>query len=263
MYTHNLDPVMIDLGIFSLRWYSLAYIIGIFGGWWFGKKIILLVINKEKEKIPIIEFDNFVTYLIISIIIGGRLGYVFFYNFSYYISNPLEIIQIWKGGMSFHGGLVGVILGAYIFSIKKNINIFNLLDVVACVAPIGLFFGRIANFINGELYGKPTEIYWSVVFPKIDYLSRHPSQIYEAILEGLLIFIVLNFIIFSKKYKVGQCSSIFLILYGVVRIISENFRVPDSSLGIFFDFLSMGSFLSLIMIIVGIITYRKKIAHEI
>ena len=165
------------------------------------KKIIYHKINSNVKNVNDEDFDNYITYLIFSIIIGGRLGYVLFYNFTYYISNPLEIIMIWKGGMSFHGGLIGVVIGTYLFSTKKKIKIFNLFDVVACVAPIGIFFGRISNFINGELYGKPTDVFWSVVFPKIDNLSRHPSQIYEALLEGLVLFLILNYIIFKKIIK--------------------------------------------------------------
>ena len=166
--------------------------------------------------------------------------------------------MIWKGGMSFHGGLIGVVIGTYLFSTKKKIKIFNLFDVVACVAPIGIFFGRISNFINGELYGKPTDVFWSVVFPKIDNLSRHPSQIYEALLEGLVLFLILNYIIFKKNYKEAQCSYMFLIFYSVFRIFSEQFRVSDySAVNILGNF-STGSILSFVMLIAGLIIFYKK-----
>ena len=166
--------------------------------------------------------------------------------------------MIWKGGMSFHGGLIGVVIGTYLFSTKKKIKIFNLFDVVACVAPIGIFFGRISNFINGELYGKPTDVFWSVVFPKIDNLSRHPSQIYEALLEGLVLFLILNYIIFNKNYKEAQCSYMFLIFYSVFRIFSEQFRVSDySAVNILGNF-STGSILSFVMLIAGLIIFYKK-----
>ena len=161
--------------------------------------------------------------------------------------------------MSFHGGLIGVIWATYLFCKRNKIQIFATLDVIACVAPIGLFFGRIANFINGELYGKITSIYWGVIFPKIDGFTRHPSQLYEAILEGLLLFIILNKIIMKKNYVVGTCSYMFLILYGSFRIFAEIFREPDLQIGYLFDILSMGSFLSILMIVIGIIlSYFKK-----
>ena len=259
MFVHNLDPVFIDLGIISIRWYSLAYIAGIFLGWWVGKKIILTLKIQHNIYISPSKFDDLITYLVFSIILGGRIGYIFFYNLSYYIENPFEIAKIWQGGMSFHGGLIGVILGTYFFCKKNKIQIFPILDVIACVAPIGLFFGRIANFINGELYGKITSAYWGVIFPEIDQFIRHPSQIYEAILEGLALFIILNKIIKKKNYTVGTCSFIFLILYGSFRIFSEMFREPDQQLGYLFNVLSMGTLLSILMIVIGItIFYFRK-----
>ena len=253
MYTHNLDPILIDFGLLAIRWYSLAYIFGIIIGWWFGKKIILHIKKNFNFKFNINEFDNLITYLIISIIIGGRLGYIFFYNLSYYISNPLDVIKIWEGGMSFHGALIGIIIGTYLFSLKRNILTFFLLDIIACVAPIGIFFGRIANFINGELIGKTTAVSWGVIFPAIDTLPRHPSQLYEAMLEGILLFIILNTLIFTKKYKMGFSSCLFLILYGVFRIISEFFREPDIQIGYLFNLFSMGTILSFLMIISGLV----------
>ena len=258
MFVHNLDPVFLDLGIISIRWYSLAYIIGIILGWWFGKKIISRLSIHQNINISLKKFDDLITYLVISIILGGRVGYIIFYNLQFYIENPIEILKIWQGGMSFHGGLVGVILGTYLFCKRNNIQIFATLDVIACVAPIGLFFGRIANFINGELYGKITTIYWGIVFPKIDGFTRHPSQLYEAILEGLVLFIILNKIILKKNYVLGTCSYMFLILYGSFRIFAEIFREPDLQIGYLFNVLSMGTFLSILMIVVGIILFYFK-----
>ena len=256
MYTHNLDPVLIDLGFLAVRWYSLAYIFGIIIGWWLGKKIISHIIkNNSYLKFNLIEFDDLITYLILSILIGGRIGYVFFYNFSYYVSNPIEIVKIWEGGMSFHGALIGVIIGTYLFTKKRGLPTFLFLDVVACVSPIGIFFGRIANFINAELVGKATDVYWGVVFPKFDMLTRHPSQLYEAILEGLVLFLILNTLILTKKYRTGTCSYLFLICYGIFRIISELFREPDVQIGYIFNLLSMGTFLSLLMILFGLIIF--------
>ncbi len=260
MYTHNLDPVFINLGVFDIRWYSLAYIFGILVGWWYGKKIILRKFEIINYKFDLNLFDDLITYLIFAIIIGGRLGYIFFYNFEYYISNPVDIFKIWEGGMSFHGALIGIIISTYIFSVKKNIKTLFLLDIIACVSPIGIFLGRISNFINGELVGKVTNVYWSVVFPGVDLLPRHPSQLYEAFLEGIVLFLIMNLIIFKKRFKTGTCSFLFLISYGILRIISEFFREPDYQLGYLFDLFSMGTVLSSSMIVFGIVMlfYNNK-----
>lgn len=257
MYIHNLDPVLLSIGIIEIRWYSLAYIFGILAGWWLGKKILVFRTKTQSVNIDLANFDNLVSYLIISIILGGRLGYVIFYNPGYYIDNPIDIFKIWEGGMSFHGGLIGVIVGTYIFSYKINTQTFIYLDIIACVAPIGLFLGRIANFVNGELFGKPTNLSWSVIFSKTDNIPRHPSQLYEAALEGVLLFIILISLIYNKNIKTGYCSGLFLILYGFFRILSEQFREPDENIGYIFDLFSMGSFLSSIMIIAGIIILTK------
>ena len=256
MYTHNLDPVLFDFGFLVIRWYSLAYIFGILIGWWLGKRIILKRFQNLNFNIK--EFDNLITYIIISMLLGGRIGYILFYNFEYYLSNPLDILKIWEGGMSFHGALIGIILGTYWFSIKKNIPTFFLLDIIAFVAPIGIFFGRIANFINGELVGKTTDVFWGVIFPKIDNNIRHPSQLYEAFFEGVVLFIIMNLILFKNNYKTGTCSYIFLIFYGVFRTFSELFREPDSQVGYLFGSISMGTMLSFLMILAGIIIFLKK-----
>ena len=253
MYSHNLDPVLIDFGFMAIRWYSLAYIVGIIIGWWYGKKILNHISKNVDLKFNLREFDDLITYIIISLIIGGRLGYVIFYNINYYIDNPFDIFKIWEGGMSFHGGLVGIIFGTYLFSKKKGISTFILLDIIACVSPIGIFLGRVANFINGELIGKVTNVTWSVIFPTVDMLPRHPSQLYEAALEGLVLFLILNILIFKKKYYLGASSCLFLICYGVFRIISEFFREPDAQLGYFFSLFTMGSILSFLMILAGLI----------
>mgnify|MGYP001351963403 CR=1 FL=1 len=256
MYTHNLDPVLFDFGFLVIRWYSLAYIFGILIGWYLGKRVIL---GKFKNlNFDIKEFDNLITYIIISLLIGGRIGYILFYNFGYYISNPFDILKIWEGGMSFHGALIGIILGTYWFSIKKDIQTFFLLDIIAFVAPIGIFFGRIANFINGELVGKTTNVFWGVIFPKIDNSIRHPSQLYEAFLEGLVLFVIMNLILFRKNYKIGSCSYVFLIFYGIFRIFSELFREPDAQIGYLFNLISMGTILSFFMILAGTIIFLKK-----
>ena len=264
MIVHNFDPVFIDLGLFQIRWYSLAYILGITLGWMYAIKIIKLTTQNKYnfKQILVSQFDDFLIYLVIGIVAGGRLGYVFFYNIQFYSENLIEIFKIWQGGMSFHGGLLGVIVAIAIFANKKKISFFQLSDIVSCVAPIGIFFGRIANFINAELFGKASSLPWSVVFPNAGNISRHPSQIYEAILEGIILFILINYLSIKKKllFRAGYTSSLFLILYSIFRIISEIFREPDKQIGFIFSYFSLGSLLSIITIILGIliIVYLKK-----
>ena len=262
MLIHNFDPVLIDFGIVQIRWYSVAYILGILAGWWYGRVLIKKQIQDTSQNNYLINFDDLIAYIIIGVIVGGRLGYVFFYNPSFYMENIQEIPKLWKGGMSFHGGLIGVILSTYIFSKNKSLNYKVYFDTISCVAPIGIFFGRIANFINAELYGVPTEKSWGVVFPNIDDSPRHPSQIYEALLEGVLLFFILNFLVGKKFLNHGSISFIFLILYGAFRIISEQFRQPDDHIGYILGFLSIGSTLSIIMIFLGILFLSKIILNE-
>ena len=263
MYIHNLDPVLLDFGLIVIRWYSLAYIFGIVIGWWFGKKIIIHILKNTNFKFKLDDFDDLISYLIISIIVGGRIGYVIFYNFNYYILNPLEIIKVWEGGMSFHGALIGIVIGTYLFSKKKSISMFFILDIIACVAPVGIFLGRIANFINSELIGKVTSVSWGVIFPLVDTLPRHPSQLYEAMLEGVTLFLILNILIFKRKYKVGSSSYLFLIYYGFFRILSEVFREPDAQIGYVFSFFSMGTILSFFMILSGFVILGVLKKNEI
>ena len=253
MFINNFDPVAFEILSFEIRWYSLAYIIGILLGWVLCKKIFIKNLNINKK------FDDYISYLIIGIIVGGRLGYIVFYNLNYYINNILDIFKIWEGGMSFHGGLIGVIFASIIFAKKNKQDYFLYTDIVALVAPIGIFFGRLANFINSELYGIPTEVPWAVTFVQVDNLSRHPSQLYEAILEGIILFLILLY--FRKKNylkKPGLISSLFLILYSIFRFILEFFRVPDEQLGYLIFSLSMGQIISLIFIVFGIILFYVK-----
>tara|TARA_B110000444_G_C18834589_1_gene595214 strand:+ start:261 stop:1058 length:798 start_codon:yes stop_codon:yes gene_type:complete len=262
MYIHDLNPVLINFGVFEVRWYSLAYIFGILAGWWIAKKIIDFKIQNNTINFDSKIFDDLISYVIISIIVGGRLGYIIFYNLSYYLSNPLDVLKIWQGGMSFHGGLIGIILGTYLFSRKMKVNSFFFLDIIASVAPIGIFFGRIANFINGELYGKPTDLFWSVIFPEIDKIPRHPSQLYEAALEGVVLFLILIKLIYKKSIKTGEVAAMFMILYGLFRVVSEQFREPDTHIGYLFNLFSMGSILSFFMILTGLIILRKARNNE-
>ena len=252
MFTNNFDPVAFNLFAFEIRWYSIAYIFGILFGWFYCKRFLI------RDKIISKLFDDLVTYLIIGIIVGGRLGYILFYNLEYYFQNFIEIFFIWEGGMSFHGGLIGIIVATFIFSKKHNINKYLFLDLISVSAPIGLFFGRVANFINGELIGKATNGGWGVIFPQIDGIPRHPSQLYESFLEGIVLFIIMNLIYFKIKYKTGTVSFAFLFFYGTFRIIAEIFREPDVQLGYLVGTLSMGMLLSLIMIICSIILFYKK-----
>ncbi|MDC0452485.1 prolipoprotein diacylglyceryl transferase [Candidatus Pelagibacter sp.] len=253
MFINNFDPVAFQIMSFEIRWYSLAYILGIVIGWTLCKKVFIK--NSDISE----KFDDYITYLIIGIILGGRLGYIIFYNFSYYSENILDIFKIWQGGMSFHGGLLGVIASSYIFAKKNNQNIFSYLDQVSLVAPIGIFFGRLANFINSELYGTTTDVPWSVIFIKVDNLSRHPSQLYEAILEGIILFLILIYFI-NKNYlkKPGLISGLFLILYSLFRFFVEFFRVPDEQIGYLILNLTMGQIISLVFAATGIILFYLK-----
>jgi phosphatidylglycerol:prolipoprotein diacylglycerol transferase len=251
MIVHNFDPVLIDFGFIEIRWYSLSYIVGIILGWVYATKIIK--ISKIEKYFEEFKFDDFVIYLILGIIIGGRLGYVFFYNFEYYLNQPVEIVEIWKGGMSFHGGLMGVIISIFIFSKVKKVSFFIISDIVACAAPIGLFLGRIANFINGELYGKISSLPWAIIFPLGGNVTRHPSQIYEAALEGIILFLIVNFFAIKKKLiiKNGYASAIFLIFYSIFRIFAEIFREPDVHIGLILNYFSMGVLLCFLTLLGG------------
>jgi len=253
MFINNFDPVAFQIISFEIRWYSLAYILGIIIGWILCKKIFIKNLDINQK------FDDYITYLIIGIIIGGRLGYVFFYNFNYYINNILDIFKIWQGGMSFHGGLLGIIVASILFAKKNNQDLFVYTDLVSLVAPIGIFFGRLANFINSELYGKVTEVPWAVTFVQVDNLSRHPSQLYEAFFEGIILFILLLY--FRNKNflaKPGLISGLFLIFYSVFRFCIEFFRVPDEQIGYLIFNLSMGQIISLVFIMIGTIVFYLK-----
>tara|TARA_B100001057_G_C22655523_1_gene873811 strand:+ start:189 stop:959 length:771 start_codon:yes stop_codon:yes gene_type:complete len=253
MFINNFDPVAFQIFSLEIRWYSLSYIIGILIGWILSKKI--LISNNELRD----KFDDYITYLIFGIIIGGRLGYVVFYNFDYYTSNLIDIFKVWQGGMSFHGGLLGIVFASILFAKKNNHDPFEYLDIVAIVAPIGIFFGRIANFINSELYGIETNLPWGVKFLKIDTLNRHPSQIYEAIFEGIILFFIL--LLFRNRgfmKSPGMISGLFLIFYSIFRFTIEFFRVPDEQLGHLFFNLTMGQMLSFLFLLIGAFLTVKK-----
>ena len=253
MFINNFDPVAFQILSFEIRWYSLAYILGIVIGWILCKKKFIKHSDISEK------FDDYITYLIIGIILGGRIGYVIFYNFSYYLDNIFDIFKIWQGGMSFHGGLLGIIASSYIFAKKNNQNPFYYLDQVSLVAPIGIFFGRLANFINSELYGTATDMPWSVIFVEVDNLSRHPSQLYEAILEGIILFLILIYFM-NKGFlkKPGLISGLFIIFYSLFRFFVEFFRVPDEQIGYLFLNLTMGQIISLVFASIGITVFYLK-----
>ena len=247
MFINNFDPVAIQIFSLEIRWYSLAYIIGILLGWILSKRIFISDLNLREK------FDDFITYIILGIIVGGRLGYVFFYNFNYFSNNLIDIFKVWEGGMSFHGGLIGVIITSIWFAKKNNQNAFNYLDIVSLVAPIGIFFGRIANFINSELYGVETKLPWAVKFIQVDNLYRHPSQLYEAFCEGIILFIILLYFRNKGLMKIpGLISGLFLFFYSIFRFLIEFLRVPDEQLGYLFVNLTMGQIISLIFLLIGI-----------
>ena len=253
MFTNNFDPVAFQIFSLEIRWYSLAYIVGIVLGWIYCKRKLI----KDQHIIDL--FDDFISYLIIGIILGGRLGYVLFYNFEYYLENPMEILMVWNGGMSFHGGLLGIVVASKIFSKKYELDQFIFLDLVALSAPIGIFFGRVANFINSELYGTETDLPWSVKFILIDNIKRHPSQLYEAFFEGIVLFFILRYF-FKKQYlnRPGQISGLFLIFYSLFRFLVEFFRLPDQQMGYLILNLSMGQLISIVFLIIGMFLFFFK-----
>ncbi len=248
----NIDPVALSLGPLHIRWYALAYLVGFLAGW----QYCLRLARKSKEVRPDEgDVDDFLTWAIIGVILGGRLGYVLFYQSNLYLHDPLAALRIWEGGMSFHGGALGVILALILFAWRRKIELFRLSDMVVQVVPIGLFFGRIANFINGELYGRAAEIPWGVRFPHGGDVLRHPSQLYEAALEGLALFILL--FVLSRfeavRARPGIISGVFLIGYAAARGFVELFRQPDAHLGFIWGHISMGQILSAPMILAGLL----------
>ena len=247
MFINNFDPVAFQVFSVDIRWYSLSYIFGLIFGWIYCQKI--LIKDNLKKKL----FDDYILFIIIGIIIGGRLGYVLIYNPIYYIENLKEILMIWNGGMSFHGALIGITISTIIFCKKNNESIFYFLDLVSLSAPIGIFFGRISNFINSELYGRETDVVWSVKFIQVDNLDRHPSQIYEAFFEGIVLFIILNFLYKKSIYRPGITSSLFLIFYSIFRFTIEFLREPDAQIGLVYSNMTMGQIISILTIMIGLI----------
>jgi len=252
------DPVLIKLGPFAIRWYALAYIGGILIGWAYGRAIL----RAERAwggPAPIKpgEFDDFVLWVTLGIILGGRTGYVLFYNLPHFAANPLEIFYVWKGGMSFHGGFLGCVVAVVLFARSRNIPVLSLGDVICAVGPIGLFFGRLANFINGELWGRASDVPWAMVFPSGGPVPRHPSQLYEAGLEGLALVIILGLMVRGGALRrPGLVVGAFALCYGIARSICELFREPDEQLGFLWGGLTMGMLLCVPMILAGLALIR-------
>ncbi|VIO68734.1 prolipoprotein diacylglyceryl transferase [Bradyrhizobium ivorense] len=251
------NPVAVSLGPIVIRWYALAYIVGIVLGWIYARSLI----KKERlwggpAPITLPQLDDFILWVTIGIIVGGRTGYVLFYNLPFFIEHPAEILELWKGGMSFHGGFLGCVAAVMWFARRNNISILSLGDITTVVAPIGLFLGRLANFINSELWGRPAEasLPWAMIFPNGGPLPRHPSQLYEAGLEGIVLFAILAVMIrMGALRRPGLILGSFIAIYGIARIIGEHFREPDPQLGFLWGGLTMGMLLSVPMIIVGAI----------
>lgn len=250
----DLDPVLISIGPFAIRWYALAYIFGILLGWLYARMLIRNdALWGGRAPLTVTDFDDYIVWVTLGIILGGRIGYVLFYNPAHFAANPLEIFQVWSGGMSFHGGFAGCVLAVILFARSRKIPVLSLGDLTCAAGPIGLFLGRLANFINGELWGRPTDVPWAFVFPGAGPLPRHPSQLYEAALEGLLLFIVLAIAVRMGALKrPGLTVGLFAIVYALGRSFCEFFREPDPQLGFLWGGLTMGMLLSIPLFIAGV-----------
>jgi len=268
----DIDPIALSIGPFDIRWYALAYLAGFLIGWKYAAYLCARFfqpdateIKDQTRRLPFKQdIDDFLTWIIIGVILGGRFGYVLFYQLDYYLDDPLLILKIWQGGMSFHGGLVGAGIVTVLFARKRLIRLLPLADVLACAAPIGLFFGRLANFINGELYGRVTGSPIGMVFPAGGDLPRHPSQLYESLLEGAVLFVVL--FICARKGFLQSCPGfmvgMFLLLYGVFRAGIEFFREPDVQIGYIWGYFTMGQFLCVPMMVLGALMIKYAIDNR-
>lgn len=252
----DISPTLVEFGPFAIRWYSLAYIVGIMAAWWYVGKLLprtqALVGTPAMSKK---NLEDVVVWAILGVILGGRIGYVLFYQPEYYLQHPEHILKVWEGGMSFHGGFLGVLVATWLFCKRHGLTFFRVMDVFACATPIGLGLGRIANFINGELYGRPSDVPWAVEFPAGGFIARHPSQLYEAALEGAVLFAVMAYLAWRTRALAlpRVMSGVFLIGYGLSRILVEFFREPDEQLGYLFGgWLTMGMLLSLPMVVLGV-----------
>ncbi|AQP36785.1 prolipoprotein diacylglyceryl transferase [Vibrio anguillarum] len=256
----NIDPVLIAIGPISIRWYGLMYLVGfVFAMWLANRRADKPNSGWTREQVSDLLFAGF-----LGVVIGGRVGYVLFYNFDLFLQDPLYLFKVWTGGMSFHGGLLGVISAMFWYALKNNRTFFGVADFVAPLVPFGLGMGRLGNFMNSELWGRVTDVPWAIIFPNGGPLPRHPSQLYEFFLEGIVLFIILNLFI-RKNRPIGSVSGLFLIGYGTFRFLVEYVREPDAQLGLFAGFISMGQILSLPMIIVGalMMVWAYKVNHKV
>jgi len=251
-----IDPVLIHIGPFAIRWYALAYIFGLVLGW----RYLRWLVQRPGWRITPLELDDLLLYVTLGVVLGGRIGYILFYRPDFYLSHPLEALAVWQGGMSFHGGLLGVLAASILFAQRRQLAILEIGDALACATPIGLFLGRLANFINGELWGRPSDLPWAMVFPGGGPVPRHPSQLYEAGLEGVLLFLVMTWFALRPREagSEGRLTGIFLIGYGMARSIAELFREPDAQLGFLLGGMTMGQLLSLPMIAIGILLVARS-----
>jgi phosphatidylglycerol:prolipoprotein diacylglycerol transferase len=250
----TIDPVLIEIGPIAIRWYALAYIFGLLGGWLLARALVSKPALWGDVRPPHAStLDDLLVYTAFGVILGGRLGYVLFYNLDYFVSRPLEIFALWQGGMAFHGGLAGAALGIWLFARKVGVNPLTIADLCAAVVPLGIFLGRIANFIKPELWGRSTDVAWGMVFPGAGPEPRHPSQLYEATLEGLVLLLAMLLIVRAGGFKrPGLVAGAFGIGYGLARIVCEFFREPDPQLGFLFGGATMGMLLSLPLIALGL-----------
>jgi phosphatidylglycerol:prolipoprotein diacylglycerol transferase len=258
----NIDPVLVHIGPLAIRWYALAYIFGILLGWYYARAIVRSErLWGGKPPLTVLDFDDFVLWVTLGIILGGRIGYVLFYNLPVFAAHPLQIFELWTGGMSFHGGFTGCVIAVILFARSRGIPVLSLGDVTCAVGPIGLFLGRIANFINGELWGRPTDVPWAMIFPSGGPIPRHPSQLYEATLEGIVLFIILTIALRAGALKrPGLTIGIFAVGYAIARTTCEFFREPDVQLGFLWHGTTMGMLLCIPLFLAGLgfIVYAMK-----
>ena len=260
-----INPVLLSIGPLAVRWYALAYIVGIIAGWFYARAIIA----SERywggaAPLTVIDFDDFVIWITLGIILGGRIGYVLFYNLPHFAEHPLQIFELWNGGMSFHGGVLGCFVAIYAFARRRRIPLLSLGDVTTAVAPIGLFLGRLANFINGELWGRPTDVPWAMIFPSGGPVPRHPSQLYEATLEGLVLFALLAGLVWGwgALKRPGFIIGAFASGYALARTSGEFFREPDVQLGFLWGGLTMGMLLSIPLFLAGVAFMIFAVRHR-
>jgi phosphatidylglycerol:prolipoprotein diacylglycerol transferase len=264
----HINPVLIAIGPFAVRWYALAYIAGIIAGWFYARAIIASkTLWGGEAPFTAAAFDDFIIWITLGIILGGRIGYVLFYNLPHFTTHPVEIFELWTGGMSFHGGVLGCVVAVIAFARRRGVSMLSLGDVTTAVAPIGICLGRLANFINGELWGRPADVPWAMIFPNGGPLPRHPSQLYEALLEGVVLLIVLGVLVrLGALKRPGVVTGAAAIGYGAARISCEFFREPDVQLGFLWGGLTMGMLLCIPLILAGIaalaVAFARKPAAE-